>query len=99
MLSGPTRCLMGRTMPLEVMVSRYAAPSERHGFRRVTTAVALSVRLSGFGVGPTMVLREKVLCRSLSTIHILYNQALVGGLRTNPDPARQIVNLQLNGGT
>ena len=50
-------------------------------------------------VGPTKVLREKVVCRSLSSIHILYNQALVGGLSMNATPARQIVNLQLPGGS
>ena len=32
----------------------------------------------------------KVLCRSLSSIHILYNQALVGGLSDSFDPATRI---------
>jgi len=35
----------------------------------------------------------------LSSTHILYNQALVGGLSTNPDPAMRIVNLSLLGGS
>ena len=51
------------------------------------------------GVGPTKVLREKVHCRSLSSIHILYNQPLVGGLSANLDPAKWIANLQLAGGS
>ena len=50
-------------------------------------------------MGLTKVLREKVLCRSLSSIHILYNQALVGGLSTSLDPGTRIVNLPLNGGS
>ena len=46
-----------------------------------------------------MVLSEEVHCRSLSSIHILYNQPLVDGLSVHPDPATQIVNLQLHGGS
>ena len=42
---------------------------------------------------------KKVYCRSLSSIHILYNQALVGGLSDIPDRARRIVNLFLLGGS
>ena len=45
------------------------------------------------------VLSGKVSCRSLSSTHILYNQPSVGGLSVHPDPARQIVNLQLDGGS
>ena len=41
---------------------------------------------------------KKVHCRSLSSIHILYNQALVGGLSDSSDPATRIVNLSLLGG-
>ena len=41
----------------------------------------------------------KVLHRSLSSIHILYNQALVGGLSDSFDPATRIGNIQLNGGS
>ena len=50
-------------------------------------------------MGPTKVLREKVLCRSLSSIHILYNQALVGGLSDSFDPAVRIAKFQENGGS
>ena len=57
---------------------------------------ARTVRLCRVGVGPTKVLREKVPCRSLSSTHIDYKQAIVGGLSDNLDPARQIVNLQLD---
>ena len=42
---------------------------------------------------------KKVHCRSLSSIHILYNQALVGGLSDSSDPATRIVNLSLDGGS
>ena len=41
----------------------------------------------------------KVLHRSLSSIHILYNQALVGGLSMNATPTKWIPNIQLNGGS
>ena len=51
------------------------------------------------GYGHRKVLSKKVHCRSLTSIHIDYNQALVGGISMNPDPTRQIVNLQLNGGS
>ena len=53
----------------------------------------------GSGVGPTKVLREKVHCRSLSSIHILYNQALVGSLSMNATPLTRIVDLSLVGGS
>ena len=42
---------------------------------------------------------KTVRCRSLSSTHVLYNQALVGGLSVSFDPARQIHNLQLPGGS
>ena len=44
---------------------------------------------------------EKALCRSLSSIHLLYYQALAGGLSDSFDPATRIHNLQpnLTGGT
>ena len=45
------------------------------------------------------VLTEKVHSRSLSSIHILYNQALVGGLRDTFDPATRIGNVSLAGGS
>ena len=48
-------------------------------------------------MGPTKVLREKVHCRSLSSIHIDYNQPLVSGLSMNATPLTRIVNLQLDG--
>ena len=41
----------------------------------------------------------KVLPRSLSSIHILYNQALVGGLSDSFDPATRIANVKVNGGS
>jgi len=40
-------------------------------------------------------LRSQVHCRSLSSIHIPYNQALVGGLSDRFDPATRIANLLL----
>ena len=42
---------------------------------------------------------KKVLCRSLSSIHILYNQASVGGLSDSFDSATLIDNIQLDGGS
>eukprot|EP00966_Prymnesium_polylepis_P122455 2830779-Prymnesium_polylepis.1 len=45
------------------------------------------------------VLREKVHCRSSSSINIDYNQPLVGGLSVRSTPARQIHNLSLPGET
>ena len=60
---------------------------------------AHGVDLAGFALGQVLVLNEKVHCRSLSSIHILYNQALVGGLSNSFDPATRIVNLQLTGGS
>ena len=42
---------------------------------------------------------KKVLCRSLSSIHILYNQASVGGLSDSFDSATRIDNIQLDGGS
>ena len=43
----------------------------------------------------TPVLRSNVHCRSLSSIHILYNHALVGGLSDRFDPATRIANVSL----
>ena len=58
-----------------------------------------SVTLSGCCGSHEGFERESPLyCRSLSSIHILYNQALVGGLSTSLDPGTRIVNLPLNGG-
>ena len=42
---------------------------------------------------------KKVHCKSLSSIHIFYNQALVGGLSDTFDPATRIGNIQLAGGS
>ena len=42
---------------------------------------------------------KKVHCRSLSSIHILYNQALVGGLSVSYVPATWIDNIQLDRGS
>ena len=44
-------------------------------------------------------MRKKVHCRSLSSIHILYNQALVRGLSDSFDPPRWIGNVSLIGGS
>ena len=49
------------------------------------------------GVGLTKGLSEKSLSSSLISIHILYNQALVGGVSDSSDPATRIVNLSLHG--
>ena len=68
--------------------------------RRSSRIVTLSFLCHcGVGVGPTKVLTENFHSRSLSSIHILYNQALVGGLSASPAPATQIDNLQLTGGS
>ena len=50
-------------------------------------------------MGPTKVLSEKPLCRSLSSIHILYNQAIVGEMGPLLASARWIANVPLYGGT
>ena len=42
---------------------------------------------------------KTVPCRSLSSIHILYNQALVGGLSDTFDPAPRIANVSSAGGS
>ena len=44
-------------------------------------------------------MRKNVHCRSLSTIHMIYDQALVGGLSDSSDPARWSPNIQLDGGS
>jgi hypothetical protein len=49
--------------------------------------------------GHTKVLSKNVHCRSLSSIHILYNQALVGGLSAIFHPATRIALVQLPGGS
>ena len=51
------------------------------------------------GVGLTKGLSEKSLSSSLISIHILYNQALVGGLSVSYVPATRIDNIQLHGGS
>ena len=50
-------------------------------------------------MGPTKVLSEKPLCRSLSSIHILYNQAIVGEMGPLLASARWIANVSLPGGS
>ena len=60
---------------------------------------ARTVRLCRVGVGPTKVLREKVLCSPDSSTHILYNQAIVGCLSMNATPTMWIDNVQLAGGS
>ena len=76
----------------KVLPSRTIA-AEPRGDARATTG------LCAFGVRRTKVLREKVHCRSLSSIHMDYNQPLVGGPSVHPTPAMQIGNLQLTGGS
>eukprot|EP00966_Prymnesium_polylepis_P149526 3454628-Prymnesium_polylepis.1 len=59
---------------------------------RATTALCeVDVRLM-------KVLKEKVQCRSSRSIHIDYNDPLVGGLSVHSTPARQIDNRSLPGG-
>jgi len=62
-------------------------------------ATQATTGLCAFGVLRTKVLREKVHCRSLSSIHMDYNQPLVGGLSVHSTPARQIAKFQLPGGS
>ena len=76
-----------------VLVARCYAAETRRSHVRPTTG------LCGAGVGPTKVLSKKVHCGSLSSIHIHYNQALVGGLSDTFDPATRIHNLQPYGGS
>ena len=45
------------------------------------------------------VLIKKVQCSSLSSIHVLYNQTLVGGVSCTLTPARWIANVKVNGGS
>ena len=59
----------------------------------------LPLAFCGAGVGPTKVLSENPLCRSLSSIHILYNQAIVGEMGPLLASARWIANVQLPGGS
>ena len=72
----------------KVLPSRTIA-AEPRGDARATTG------LCAFGVRRTKVLREKVHCRSLSSIHMDYNQPLVGGPSVHPTPARAIGNVSL----
>jgi hypothetical protein len=78
----------------KVLHSRTIA-AELCGDVRATTA------LCEVGVRLMKVLREKVQCRSSSSIaiHIDYSQPLVGGLSVHSTPARQIDNLSLPGGS
>ena len=61
-------------------------------------ATQATTGLCAFGVLRTKVLREKVHCRSLSSIHMDYNQPLVGGPSVHPTPARAIDNVSVHGG-
>ena len=76
----------------KVLLSRTIA-AELDGGVRATTG------LCEVGLRRMKVLREKVRCRSSSSIHIDYNQPLLGGLSVHYTPARQICNLQLLGGS
>ena len=62
------------------------------------SGLGLNLKPYRFRLGPTKVLSNAVHCRSLSSIHILYHQALVGGLSDTFEPATWIRNLQLYGG-
>ena len=53
----------------------------------------------GVSVGPMKSLSEKVPCRSLSSIHIDYNQPIVGGLSVHSTPATLSDNVFLAGGS
>ena len=44
-------------------------------------------------------LSENVISSSLSSIHVLFNQVLVGGLSSHLTPATRIANFQLDGGS
>ena len=43
------------------------------------------VDLAGFALGQVMVLSKEVHCRSLSSIHILYNHTTTARLKPNPE--------------
>ena len=60
---------------------------------------AHGVDLAGLALGQVLVLSKKVHCMSLSSIHILYNQALAGGLSDSFDPIMHIGNFQSAGGS
>ena len=87
---------------LAILISQASHHSAIHGLsvrRKVLHSRTIAAELRGdvratpalceVGVRLMKVLREKVYCRSSRSIHIDYNQPLVGGLSVNPDPARQ----------
>ena len=47
---------------------------------------AHGVDLAGFALGQVLVLSKEVHCRSLSSIHILYNHTTTARLKPNPEP-------------
>ena len=47
---------------------------------------AHGVDFAGFALGQVMVLSEEVHCRSLSSIHILYNHTPTALLKLHPEP-------------
>ena len=82
----------GLSVRRKVLHSRTIAAELRGDVRPTPALCEVGVRL-------VKVLREKVLCRSSSSIHVDYNQLLVGGLSVHSTPARQIDNLSLDGGS
>ena len=79
--------------------ARHEVPCSRNTADELRGHVPPTTSVRGAGVGPTKVLSEKPLCRSLSSIHILYNQAIVGEMGPLLASARQIDNVSLPGGS
>ena len=79
--------------------ARREVPSSRNTADELRGHVPPTTSVCGAGVGPTKVLSENPLCRSLSSIHILYNQAIVGEMGPRLTSARWIHNVQLHGGS
>ena len=89
------RWAVGEPRAKGCLARRTTAHNERPGAQSINIMVA---------IGPTkdvllISLSENLLSSSLSSIHILYNQALVGGLSDTFDPATRNHNLQLPGGS
>ena len=79
--------------------ARREVPCSRNTADELRGHVPPTTSVRGAGVGPTKVLSEKPLCRSLSSIHILYNQAIVGEMGPLLASARWIANVSLPGGS
>ena len=108
------RCDMFSWARRAIPISQASRHSASHGLgarRKVLHSRTIAEELRGdvhvrattglceVGVRRMKVLREKVHCRSSSSIHIDYNQPLVGGLSVHSTPARQIAKFQLPGGS